>query len=478
MSKFSRKIEQEDTAQSVNDAQLSKLAAVVDSLGAGEVRKLAAAIERNRLSGQDKLPYVSLLDSLRPALRASDAARVPTPLRLFCKPFEGLLISGKVKTKLAGRISRAAIAPVWAWLADELMPDRHAELTAGIARHILHNNPVAAADMTATLHVEAATAIRSAISGLDREDPDFQRLVLRLGGETELRDAEEMAKILRQGRRFEALCNSLPKPPIDNVNEPMIHDFKEICGRFGECLRGGSKYGAVIIMGRLTQPWQILRLARTYEGTMDDTRIKRTELAYVGDLLSEEVSDVADAIRKETDRDKLVLKLSIFVAQFTGVTAELQIQKQGELGRRLLSARAKVAKAVEPLIRRSYDAIEEALPRHKVRSGRRNPGRPDLSRPIDGECAERAKSVSMFFQDIRPLAGKAAFSMTLNETIATLTEDLHYYGNQLVEVIRRGDDLEFEQAWDYLRLTADILEPIDRGAAEVLRRRAAAAEVV
>jgi len=478
MSKFSPKIEQDDTAKSVNAGQLSKLAAIVDSLGAGEVRKLAVAIERNRLSGQDKLPYVSLLDSLRPALRASEATRVPTPLRLFCKPFEGLLITGELETKLAGRISRATIMPVWAWLADDLMPERHGELTAGIARHILHGNSVAMTDLTATLQTEAAAAIRSALAGLDREDPDFQRVAHKLGGETRLRDAEEMAKILRQGARFEALCRDLPKPPIDNVTEPMIHDFKEICGRFSECVRGGSKYGAVIIMGRLTHPWQILRLARTYEGTMDDTRIKRTELAYVSDLLSEEVSEVANAIAKESDRDKLVLKLSIFVTQFSGITAEVQIQKQGEWGRRLLSARAKVAKTIEPLIRRSYDAIEEALPRHKLRSGRRQPGRPDLSRPIDEESAEKAKSVSMFFQDIRPFAGKAAFSMTLNETIATLTEDLHYYGSQLVEVIRRGDDLEFEQAWDYLRLTADILEPIDRSAAEVLRRRAAAAEVV
>jgi hypothetical protein len=65
---------------------------------------------------------------LRPILRrGTNVARAVTPLRLFCKPFEDLLVSGPRKDKQVGRIARGSIPIVWKWLARTLLPAEHAD---------------------------------------------------------------------------------------------------------------------------------------------------------------------------------------------------------------------------------------------------------------------------------------------------------------------------------------------------------------
>ena len=67
----------------------------------------------------------TILDGLRPALRDAQAARTPTPLRLFCRPFEDLLTSAPRKTKQKASIARASVLPVWLWLGRDLIPARN-----------------------------------------------------------------------------------------------------------------------------------------------------------------------------------------------------------------------------------------------------------------------------------------------------------------------------------------------------------------
>ena len=81
--------------------------------------RLAKAVEVDRLIGGAALPHDDILKALRPQLRgtATGAHRVPTPQRLFCRPFEDLLVSGERKAKQKGRIARSSVDVVWKWLS-------------------------------------------------------------------------------------------------------------------------------------------------------------------------------------------------------------------------------------------------------------------------------------------------------------------------------------------------------------------------
>ncbi|MBS0277999.1 MAG: hypothetical protein JSR81_10280, partial [Proteobacteria bacterium] len=94
--------------------------------------RLAKAIEIDRLNDGRMLPHELILDGLRPVLRRGQSDRAPTPLRLFCRPFEDLLTVMPRKQKQKGRIERGAIMPVWNWVSQTLVPDAASAYAIGV----------------------------------------------------------------------------------------------------------------------------------------------------------------------------------------------------------------------------------------------------------------------------------------------------------------------------------------------------------
>ena len=157
-----------------------------------------------------------ILGALRPQLRqAAQHARMPTPQRFFCQPFEDLLIGRPRNTKQKGRIARSSIEPVWNWLANELMPARHRELTDAIRDAILYSRLSDVEQRAAELWDESAAALKSALA----DEKKMTAAAKKLGGVAVAEDAAEIALILRGAPEIEKLQNRLPKPIVSLTDE-------------------------------------------------------------------------------------------------------------------------------------------------------------------------------------------------------------------------------------------------------------------
>src|SRR6202012_44459 len=84
--------------------------------------RLAMAVEVDRLMDGHTLPHETILSGLRPTLRRDHYDRRPTPLRLFCRPFQDLLTCEPRKTKQKASIARGTLVPTWNWLRQRLRP--------------------------------------------------------------------------------------------------------------------------------------------------------------------------------------------------------------------------------------------------------------------------------------------------------------------------------------------------------------------
>src|SRR4051812_40508136 len=103
--------------------KMESLRAFLGSLPAGLAGHLARAVEADRMNNGTLLPHDLILESLRPTLRAGhQAERAQTPMRVFCRPFEDLLVNER-RQKQKGRIARSSITPVWNWLAQDIIPE-------------------------------------------------------------------------------------------------------------------------------------------------------------------------------------------------------------------------------------------------------------------------------------------------------------------------------------------------------------------
>ena len=80
------------------------------------------AVEVDRLMDGRTLPHDDIMEGLRPVLRRENYDRTPTPLRLFCRPFQDLLTCMPRKVKQKGCIARGTLVPAWNWLSQTLLP--------------------------------------------------------------------------------------------------------------------------------------------------------------------------------------------------------------------------------------------------------------------------------------------------------------------------------------------------------------------
>ena len=158
--------------------------------------RLAKAIEIDRLNEGQSLPHELILDGLRPVLRRGQSAdRAPTPLRLFCRPFEDLLTTVPRSTKQRGRIARSSIMPVWTWVSQTLAADAASSFAIGVKTSLLSGRNDEMMNHAAQFWTIAAQAILSAL------DSDRSRKAAReiLDGDLVVADAREMALLLSVG---------------------------------------------------------------------------------------------------------------------------------------------------------------------------------------------------------------------------------------------------------------------------------------
>jgi len=97
---------------------------------------LIAELERASLSGSEVPGGDLLLQEVRWAVRESgDAApRIGDPAREFFRLIEPFLVDGVLAHKYRGRIARASLEPIWAWISRDLVPGRAKAYTEEIAR--------------------------------------------------------------------------------------------------------------------------------------------------------------------------------------------------------------------------------------------------------------------------------------------------------------------------------------------------------
>jgi len=193
--------------------KMALLRSFLEALPPKASARLAKAVELDRLAGGRGLPHGLILETLRPR---SD--RSSTPLRLFCLPFEDLLVEEPAKEKQKGRIARSNAVAIWRWLSDALLCDAVERYTVDIERLVLQGRDAESLARAAEFWTLAAAAIDNAVV----KDRDAVRAALP--DDAALADAEEIALLLSVGMAIGDIQKLLPRPfpqLNDGVPRPM-----------------------------------------------------------------------------------------------------------------------------------------------------------------------------------------------------------------------------------------------------------------
>jgi hypothetical protein len=434
---------------------------------------LAKAVEVDRLADGTGLPHEIVLDGLRPVLRkCTPPQRTPTPLRLFCLPFEDLLFDGARKEKQKGRILRSSIVPVWNWLGQTLIPEETRSYRENIKSLVLAYKLEEALECASKFWPLAGAALRTAVA----QDPKVARAAL--GGDLVVGDAEDMSLLLSAGPAMVEVRQLLPKP-APALTDELLWSLRRIYDRVTGSVVDAAPYVPVVAMGRLAKPWEALKLALLVTHQTQDTLISSTDMGLVGDILfnrMEECRTTIHAARHPNfDAAALLENLAGFTEISSAIVKEVEILRRGKWGQRLLKDRAAVGAVMDGFMERAPKEIAAALPSQKT--GFTGSSRvSDFSRPADPDRVERALRYAKLLDGCRRLAVPGSFGAKFQDAMDEAGQTLRGYNEDVVKELHTAAGPRRAIVECQFQLTTELTALLFSGEeAEFLRRRGKAA---
>jgi hypothetical protein len=435
-----------------------ELARFLSSLPPSKALKLAAAAERKRIAGESGLPFDAILDSLRPVLAEQEALRTPSPQRLFCEVFADFLVDDR-EHKQPGRIARASVRALWRWLESEGMPTRLPELEAHIADAVLAENIQRQDDLLERLRHEVLLCLHDALSRANENRNERLALAAKFRSEETLIDIEEMAFLLATAQDLLPLRELLPRR-IANLTDEHIKHVLDARARVSARNRDLVPYMGLLLLARLDQPWQALRLTGT-------GRRGRPDLNAVGDILVADLEhlalDIASTQAATFDPELLAARLAKFNRLCAGLGDEIRARHGEQWGQALTRLRQLADATVEGLVAQAPRQIAAALPLVKSSPfSLRRQRQPDLSREPDPMKFDNAERWALFLACVAPHTEGSGYQSAHKKAFDAVSSYLSAYAECAAAELRSPDIATHARVQAYLAYANELLNTIIR----------------
>ena len=453
-----------------------RLLSFFESMPEKQLKMLGAKIELDRNENQFGLPHQAIIALMRPYLAAVRAPRVYTSQRILCLPFEDMLANSDPGYKRPGFITRKSIQPVWEWVTQDLMVDTFQPMATAFEAAQKAGDEAETKRTASEIWRKAAAAMEEAMAHVDDNLRIKGELTKKLGGTFFLEEAREIASVLSIADNVEAMKEGLPLKPIAVLTPDDVSVIIRHYGEVGESHPGKEMFLLMIVIGRLLQPFPILRVFRSLSRKGDDAVIRTTDLSLAGEIVIEALEKDGEAVvqvakeRKSTEVE-IVRKATRFAAAFKGITTDIGIRREGEWGQRMYKSRNMVSKAVEErILNGATKVVCDALSDWHGSSSRTLAEWPD---EIAFAIAEqRADALATLFRISEQLGVRANCQVTMDE----IRRRLDNYSAPLVEALSKTPQEDHPQAFANLAVVVRLLELIaNPDQADLLRRRGRAA---
>jgi hypothetical protein len=435
--------------------------------------RLAMAVEVDRMMDGRALPHAEILTSLRPALRQErQNQRAPTPLRLFCRPFEDILTCVPRKAKQKADIARSTVEPAWCWIAGTLVPDQASAFVHETRALLVARNLDAALERTIRFWPVAAQAMQQALA-----EPRGRKAAERvLGDSMAVADAAEMALLLSAGPVMLRLHDVLPAP-VPSLTEPLLWELRAIYDDLVQSQPDVAPYVAVVAMNRLARPCEALRLPLQVTRHTDDTLISKTDMGLVGEILFARMDALKNAIQMTRhplfDAEMLAEQVKSFADLSSGITREIDLKREGQWGKRLLADRAGIGRVMDGFMERAPREVLAALP--LVRGS--GPKAADFSRTVPDEKRQMALRYGRLVAMSRNFAAAASFAARQKAAEEEIGNEIRRYVEDLLRALREPAHPHITVARAQFELCVELVAMLfSETEAELLRRRGRAAQ--
>ncbi len=309
---------------------------------------------------------------------------------------------------------------------------------------------------------------------------DFDRAVtlcngVRPGGADQLASCFELAPIAR--RAVARMSEWINRPSDANAAAARLA-YKDAVDVIDDAGLGFFE----LLAAQLDQPWTILRvisavMQRPGERVLADMELApfalRTMDAVDSSIAAMGVLDLDGGAAAGIASAKFI---EIATLQIIELEQAIELDREGPWGKRIARQKQILAAAVEARFKAAEKAVAVAVPTQAVRLANIVKLRPKLIAPPDPQAVKRAVTLLAFAAESRACAHNGGFASARVKLIEHLDESFEQYIDEVLDRMRHGEIEDLSLAQHYLSVVAEFIGMIhDRKAAELVRRRAAAA---
>ena len=392
------------------------------------MREFERAIER----GEDVAVAHFVIEQLRKIVRApsEDATpRTADPMRLVFRPLEPFLVENSPVIR-PGQIRRSSLAPIWLWLTREGAPQQVAAFDAALDQSRASADTPDVERATRTLQLAASDAIAAVIGS----GGEGKRSLGRLGAPSVVEDIGPIGAVLRARDALDTLNARLPG---------YIREFADSQVRsVGSSLNLPSlqspqvlPFALSVVMQRLSEPWQIVRLGLSVAASDDEIRLAGTPYGVTVTMAIYDLSRVVSELRADIKRGQyknITDQLKTLHDGVRGLRTEIDFRNDSLWGRQITAIRADISNGMKSEI--------DGVPGRVRRLLRQGPDKDITANSrIDPTEVEETAALIDFVAVCRNYASELAINEVTLRAYTELQQYVETATENLVESLRATD---------------------------------------
>lgn len=261
---------------------------------------LIGEFERSLLVRDDALVTDLVLQQMRVIMREQrdSAPRIGHCARLFFKPLEPFLVDARTHHNHPGRIARQSLESLWTWIRRDLLSAETRKLADDVNVAFLARAEVETGALIHDFQDKVVDAIEANFAAGANDEKVRLRTLAQIGTPHAIEDMTTLKCVLAGRNILSALRGHLPLRIADLGNGDLIA-FKEMIEGISALNGELFLYSLLVVMSRLVEPWQIIRLGVKAAGSDIAARIAQTHYGVTVTIVLAELERLVDELEND-----------------------------------------------------------------------------------------------------------------------------------------------------------------------------------
>jgi hypothetical protein len=330
-----------------------------------------------------------------------------------------------------------SLEPIWAWICRDLLPAEANAFSEDVSQALLANDTARSELLTRAFQDQVVQRLLEVLAAVAANDKAQRRLSGQIGIPGALEIASEFLGILKSRDALAAIGARLPGH-ISLLADHQLAAVKALLDAASARSPDILLHGLVLVMSRLTAPWQLIRLATLAAESDIAARIAESPYSAAVTAVLAEVERLVGELQTDLKSGRGIAVIALLKNihdAARGLRTEMDLSPDTQWGRRLSAIRSQISNLLKSEI--------ESMPGRVRRLLRPRPAKEIAAgSALDAGDVAEAEALIGFVDACRKYAGELAINEMTQRSYSELQQSLETGTPALLDGLRNSDEAD------------------------------------